>query len=192
VAVKCKYCPTILTEAESAKWKLCSVCRSVRANTRYKTKTPEERFWAKVNKAGECWLWEGTGVPAGYGTISIGGIRQYTHRVAWQFAHGPIPAGMLVCHTCDNPRCVREDHLFLGTVKDNSQDMLRKGRHRPYAGGGKNRRFTPAQVCDMRRQHAAGERLADLVRSFGGKKSLIWNILHHRIYRDVGDEGVLP
>lgn len=51
------------------------------------------------------------------------------HRVAWELRFGPIPAGLIVCHACDNPICLNPDHLLLGTARANAQDMLRKGRH---------------------------------------------------------------
>lgn len=88
-----------------------------------------ERFWSKVNKSEErCWLWQGTMLKQGYGCFKIAGKMYKAHRVAYVYAKGPIPVGLVLCHTCDNPRCVRPDHLFPGTYKDNMQDAARKGR----------------------------------------------------------------
>lgn len=89
-----------------------------------------ERFWAKVDKSGNCWTWTAFKNPKGYGLM--GHVQadgnQMAHRVSWVMANGEIPAGMLVLHRCDNPSCVRPDHLFLGTAQDNADDMMRKGR----------------------------------------------------------------
>jgi hypothetical protein len=87
-----------------------------------------ERFWNNVNKTDTCWLWKGATVGRGYGKTSFGGICKRAHRVAWELTNGVIPEGLLVCHRCDNPLCVRPDHLFLGTSDDNNKDMQRKGR----------------------------------------------------------------
>jgi hypothetical protein len=93
------------------------------------------RFWSKVDKGGDCWVWTASLDRKGYGQIAItanGSKRpRGAHRVAWELTHGPIPSGLCVCHRCDNPRCVRPDHLFLGTVGDNNRDMWRKGRGNP-------------------------------------------------------------
>jgi len=90
------------------------------------------RFWDKVqiSDRNSCWIWTGT-TPAGYGQIR-GEPPKYkklrAHRVSYELHFGPIPKNKLVCHTCDNPKCVNPDHLFLGTSLDNNRDMVKKGR----------------------------------------------------------------
>ncbi len=98
---------------------------------RYRSTISEAKFWARVEKSDEpegCWIWTGPKLPTGYGTWGGGRNRGYAHRTAFELARGPIPSGQWVLHRCDNPSCVRPDHLFLGTPKDNSQDMVEKGR----------------------------------------------------------------
>lgn len=95
-----------------------------------RTRPLMERFWEKVDMSGDCWVWTGSCSPWGYGQIGVPPNQiARAHRVSWELHHGPIPHGLYVCHHCDNPRCVRPDHLFLGTPSDNTQDMLHKGRH---------------------------------------------------------------
>lgn len=76
----------------------------------------------------ECWLWTGGKNNAGYGMIRDGVKMRTAHRVSYECAHGPIPEGMIICHTCDTPLCVNPDHLWCGTHKQNSADMMEKGR----------------------------------------------------------------
>lgn len=83
-----------------------------------------ERFWARVDKSGCCWVWTGSCNNKGYGRFD----GEYAHRFSWRLLSGPIPDGLNVLHRCDNPPCVRPDHLFLGTVSDNARDMWAKGR----------------------------------------------------------------
>lgn len=101
--------------------------------------TPRERFWAKVNKdgptvraeLGPCWAWTADRNHKGYGRLQLGGnVVELAHRYSWALHVGPIPEGMLVCHHCDNPVCVRPEHLFVGTAKDNTADMIAKGRQK--------------------------------------------------------------
>ena len=86
-----------------------------------------EIFWSNVDKTGSCWNWMGYKNAQGYGSFRwIGGRR--AHRCSYYIETGVI-TNKLVCHRCDNPSCVRPDHLFIGTYKDNSNDMVFKGRH---------------------------------------------------------------
>lgn len=89
-------------------------------------------FWSNVDQSGSCWVWlrSRSGGRMGYGRVQFRGRLEVAHRVAWTLAIGPIPEGLFVLHKCDNPPCVRPDHLFLGTAQDNSRDRDEKGRHR--------------------------------------------------------------
>jgi hypothetical protein len=91
-----------------------------------------ERFWIKVDTGGICWEWLGGKNPKGYGHLNreINGrnLPIRAHRFSWMIHYGEIPEGMCVCHKCDNPGCVRPEHLFLGTISDNGKDAWRKGR----------------------------------------------------------------
>lgn len=95
-----------------------------------KTEPIETRFWSMVLKSETCWLWKGSVNRKGYGQISTkrGSRPLQTHRLSYELHVGPIPEGKMVLHKCDNPRCVRPDHLFLGTAKENTADMMQKER----------------------------------------------------------------
>lgn len=97
----------------------------------------EVRFWAKVDKSGECWLWTGGLDKDGYGKFTItlppGSKPKQrhvrAHRYAWELANNrPFPPALVTLHTCDTPRCVRPDHLRAGTQAENRADCVRKGR----------------------------------------------------------------
>lgn len=90
--------------------------------------TPERRFWEQVDTSGDCWVWKGYTLPNGYGSISINGKHVFVHRFSYSLHFGKIPDELCVCHRCDNPPCVRPDHLWLGTQQDNIADRNRKGR----------------------------------------------------------------
>jgi len=98
------------------------------SSSELKTGNTLERFWAKVNRTDSCWLWTGSKTIGGYGQFPYKRIPLLAHRVSYLISCGDIPDGLIVCHHCDNPSCVRPDHLFVGTHKDNFEDMVKKGR----------------------------------------------------------------
>lgn len=83
--------------------------------------SPEQRLYASVVKGDGCWL-----RTSPYHSIKVDGRQMGSHRLAYELAYGPIPDGLYVCHRCDNPRCIRPDHLFLGTNRDNQLDAMAK------------------------------------------------------------------
>lgn len=138
-----------------------------------------ERFWAKVDKSGECWLWTAALDSHGYGQLMFPGNRPIkAHRVSFELAHGPIERGMCVCHACDTPACVRPDHLFLGTKAENSADMARKQRTA--------RKIDANQAVEIRRIYAEGNHsqyvLAD---RFGISQRQINRIVHRKSWGHV-------
>lgn len=144
-------------------------------------------FWGKVEKTDECWLWRAAlKKPENYGFFTIDGKLQYAHRYAWQSERGPIPQGLLVCHTCDNPTCVRVSHLFLGTHKDNVDDCVRKGRRTILRGEDHyQQKMNKAQVLEIRRRVAAGEVQRRLAKEFGIHQVTVSEIVRRKIWKHI-------
>ena len=106
-----------------------------------------------------------------------------THRAAWLVTFGEIPAGMFVCHRCDNPPCCNPDHLFLGAHRDNMRDMRAKGRGRGAQGStNANSKLTAEQVAELRRRRLNGESCTALGREFGITPQYVGQ-LERRVWR---------
>ena len=111
------------------------------------------RFWPKVEKTTTCWLWKASIGTRGYGKFGRTGRGQgweHAHRVSWQLHYGAVPEGQLVLHRCDVRHCVRPDHLFLGTFKDNTADMFAKGRSGTIGETHHYAKLTPEKVRWLR------------------------------------------
>lgn len=151
----------------------------------------EDRFWSKVDRSAgpdACWPWTRTCAPNGYGVTRLWGpTRRYhlgAHRAAWTLTHGPIPTGRFVCHHCDNPPCCNPAHLFLGTPKDNIDDMHRKGRQRILRGEDRPlSKFTREQIFEIRARYANGEKQRDLAAEFGVRQPRISKIVTRQVWR---------
>lgn len=133
----------------------------------------ERRFWAKVNKTDACWLWTRSTSGRGYGQAYTGTGIMLAHRMSWIMANGPIPVGMMVLHRCDVKRCVRPSHLFLGTAKDNSQDMASKQRS-PSGERHYKAALTDEQIRLIARMWADGLEGPEIARLFRVSEGHAW------------------
>jgi hypothetical protein len=163
----------------TAKYPWQATCRNKLPGVRgFATLPLAERFWEKVDKGtepGGCWLWLAKVNYAGRGRFYLNGKYEYAPRVSWMLTHGELPGRWeLVLHRCDNPRCVRPDHLFLGTDKTNSDDMMSKGRRRgPYGHWHPHSKLTEAKVIEMRQRYQAGESFGALAKVYGVTSSVV-------------------
>jgi hypothetical protein len=148
-----------------------------------------ERFASKFEIAESgCWHWTGRLEANGRGRMRIAGRYVLAHRVSYELHKGPIPPGLLVCHHCDNPRCVNPEHLFLGTVADNSADMVRKGRSHHHNGsrrgaGNPNAKLSTADVELIRQAVARGQDDASVAVRFGVTRTTIKDIRLGKTWR---------
>ncbi|MEC5289398.1 MULTISPECIES: HNH endonuclease signature motif containing protein [unclassified Aurantimonas] len=116
----------------------CSMAKG-RANREWKPLA--ERFAEKVDTSpgqgpdGVCHEWQGHKIKWGYGSFKVGDGVKKAHRIAYELAHGPVPTGMLVKHSCDNPPCCNPAHLSLGTHTGNMAEMIKRGRKRNRGDG---------------------------------------------------------
>lgn len=147
-----------------------------------------ERLMRKtvVNEQTKCWEWNGSKSAFGHGEIYIGGTgpdarkRTMTHRASWEIHNGPVPSNMCVLHKCDNPACINPDHLFLGTKKENSRDMVEKNRQ---ASGEKlpQSKLTWTQVAAIRKCHSLTQ--AELASIAGVTQSVISQIKNNNYWK---------
>jgi len=136
----------------------------------------EERFWPKIEKTNSCWNWMANKNNHGYGMVLYGDRKRLAHRISWELHNGKIPKGLCVLHKCDNPACVNPDHLFLGTIRDNYEDMVKKGRHPPPSN--QFRQIPKAEVERIRELYQEGYSQIALVRMFGLHRSTISGYVH--------------
>lgn len=150
-------------------------------------KPPEDRFWKKVNKEGPngCWVWTGANV-RGYGSLLIhgeNGPAVRAHRFSYEMANGKIPDGLLVCHKCDNRRCVNPSHLFLGTHQDNTDDMMRKGRGPTGERQGRSK-LRAVQIPEIKSLVASGTSKRQAAFRYGVSVQTVCNIISGKSWKE--------
>lgn len=149
-----------------------------------------KRFWDKVNKTNNCWEWMGGLFNTGYGGFKLDKKMQKAHRVSWELNNGKIPEEVCVLHKCDNRKCVRPNHLFLGTQSDNIKDMISKGRDNLTVGtpGEKNGRakLTDNKVDAIRKMYAAGNiTMKILARLFDVSQTTVNYIINKKLWKHI-------
>lgn len=139
-----------------------------------------ERFWSHVDKTGSCWNWKAGTDYYGYGIFKIWGKSQRAHRISYKLAHGSIPAGMNILHSCNNPACVNPSHLRAGTQAENMQDRDNAGRH----AHGTSWKIGTVRANEIRRKYADGAPVKELAKEYG--------ILPHSVFRIISGRGYAP
>jgi hypothetical protein len=176
---RCAYCGRPVRRR--SQW----LCSRTCANA-VRGRTVAERFmnFYKPGAPDECWPWTGTVHHSGYGVIGDNRNRQYfAHRLAYERAHGAIPEGLSVCHTCDNKPCCNPAHLFLGTLADNNADKARKNRstHGAHHPGAK---LTEDDVRTIRSLYPAMSQQA-IADRYGMHQSVISDIIRRVTWRRI-------
>lgn len=138
------------------------------------------RYWKRVDVAGpaDCWEWQGASTPKGYGKLRVGYALHYTHRIALAL-DGREPAGLIARHKCDNPRCCNPAHLILGSVADNSADMMGRGR----SMRGEKNHFSKLRWIQVRAIRESSGSNVSIARKFGVAESTIRAILSYKTWR---------
>lgn len=129
----------------------------------------EQRLKNHVRNEHGCWIFLGNKERDGYGIFGHGRGKQLrAHRASFEFYKGEITKGMFVCHSCDKPSCINPDHLFLGTAKENTQDMIKKGRKANCQGSNHPlAKLDELDVVLIKQQRSMGKKLKEIANQFG-------------------------
>lgn len=134
------------------------------------------RWFGWDEDADGCWLYNGT-LSHGYGIVAFNGRPMLAHRASYETWVGEIPEGMVICHSCDKPRCINPAHLFAGTQGENLSDMYGKRRH-SHGADRYNSHLTESDVLEARRLRVEGVPVVELAERFGVSKRQMYKIVN--------------
>ncbi len=178
----CAHCGKPFDYGKHPQVRFCSIrC----ANLAKPKPDPVDLFWSKVDRHGpdECWMWQASTHRDGYGQFQLDGKTTRAHRFSYILAHGEIPKGLLVRHTCDHPACVNPAHLLTGTDYDNCHDKIDRGRENPPKGSrNRHAKLTDSQVI-LIRQLADSQSRDDLAERFSVHPVTIDSIVNGKTWR---------
>lgn len=145
------------------------------------------RFFSKVSKGKSCWEWIGCLHEQGYGIARREGQKVLAHRLSWEIHFGKIPIGMEICHRCDNPKCVKPDHIFVGTHQDNMRDMMAKGRNADMNGEKNgNHKLNAGDIKNIRSLYTTGNySQRELAMKFDVHQTNIGHIVRANTWMDI-------
>lgn len=145
----------------------------------------ERRFWSKVEKSDGCWLWlaatRRNDRGNAYGQFFLDGKNVSAHRMALMLQGVILGDEDVVAHHCDNPRCVRPEHLFVTTNAGNTADREAKGRGATKHGRNGNAKLSDADVVQIRQEHAKGASVSDLVGRWGISRNHVWRLVTNKM-----------
>lgn len=148
---------------------------------------PMDRFFGNIEIADDgCWMWTGAVRGDGYGQMKIHVKPIAMHRYSWELFRGEIPEGKLVLHKCDVPLCVNPSHLFVGTNKDNMDDMARKGRRNaPKGSGHVQSKLNESDIKEIRLFASLGYSQPKIAAMYGVSRSNIGFIANRQTWKHV-------